>query len=302
MFRQSKVQETLDVHIPKGAPDQHKINFSEKADEIPDGEAGDVIFVLNEQPHPEFKRRGDDLYIERTISLAEALCGFQMELKHLDGRTLIIKSAPGEVIRPVAHDPFADDASASWTLHDDHDCPSIENAAVAETEDLNVCKKAVESGQLKGKGIGAFVQKGGRTVFKQCSFAEASAAKEPSKGSKLYIVSDPSQDAKKRMMKAVEGEGMPRLKSPFEHGNLFLILDIEFPTSLTAETQSALAKLLPPPKHKVSAKEGDDDVEEVTLKEMDPLTSYTDNLPEKSAEDEDEDSGGGGQRVQCAQQ
>eukprot|EP00967_Tisochrysis_lutea_P105020 scaffold159755_cov32-Tisochrysis_lutea.AAC.3 len=34
---------------------------------------------------------------------------------------------------------------------------------------------------------------------------------------------------------------------------------------------------------------------------MDPLTSYTDNLPEKSAEDEDEDSGGGGQRVQCAQ-
>lgn len=52
----------------------------------------------------------------------------------------------------------------------------------------------------------------------------------------------------------------------------------------------------------VSAKEGDDDVEEVTLKEMDPLTSYTDNLPEKSAEDEDEDSGGGGQRVQCAQQ
>lgn len=177
-----------------------------------------------------------------------------MELKHLDGRTLIIKSAPGEVLRPVAHDPFAEEAASAWTLYDDQDCPSIENAAVAETEDLAVCKKAVESGQLKGKGIGAFVQKGGRTVFKQCTFAEASGAMEPSKGSKLYVVSDPSKDALKRMMKAVEGEGMPRLKSPFEHGNLFLMLDIEFPTSLTADAQAALAKLLPPPKNKVTAR------------------------------------------------
>merc|ERR1719399_2523168 len=100
-FRQSKQQETLDVHIPKGAPDQHKINFSEKADEIPDGEAGDVVFVLNEQPHAESKRKGDDLYIERTISLGEALCGFKMQVKHLDDRTLIIKSKPGEVLKPV---------------------------------------------------------------------------------------------------------------------------------------------------------------------------------------------------------
>ena len=79
MYRQVKVQETLDVHVPKGATDGHKISFSEKADEIPDGEAGDV-FVLQEQPHAEFKRKGDDLYIERSISLTEALCGFSMEV------------------------------------------------------------------------------------------------------------------------------------------------------------------------------------------------------------------------------
>merc|ERR1719324_1159962 len=110
IYRQQKVQETLEVHIPKGAPDGHKIHFSEKADEIPDGEAGDVVFVLQEQAHPEFKREGDDLYIERTISLTEALCGFSMELKHLDGRTLLIKSAPGEVIRPVAFNALAETA------------------------------------------------------------------------------------------------------------------------------------------------------------------------------------------------
>ena len=73
--------------MPKGAPDGHKVHFSEKADEIPDGEAGDVVFVLQEQPHAEYKRKGDDLFLERTIALSEALCGFAMELKTLDDAT-----------------------------------------------------------------------------------------------------------------------------------------------------------------------------------------------------------------------
>merc|ERR1719159_1570862 len=116
LYKMNKVQETLEVHVPKGAPDGHKLTFSEKADEIPDGEAGDVVFVIQEQPHPEYKRKGDDLFIERTISLTEALCGFNMELDALDGRKLIIKSTPGEVIKPVAYDPFReDDDAALWT-------------------------------------------------------------------------------------------------------------------------------------------------------------------------------------------
>lgn len=290
------------MHIPKGAPDGHKVNFSEKADEIPDGEAGDVVFVLQEQPHAMFKRKGDDLYIERTISLTEALCGFNMQVTHLDGRILIIKSGPGEILKPSNYDPFAEDESQTWTMFEDSDCPSLENAAVAETEDLKVCKKACQSGQLKGKGIGAFVQKGGRTVFKQCTYQEAIAAKTTTKGSKLYVISDPNAEKEKRMMKAVEGEGLPRLKHPFEHGNLFIIISINFPTSIDAAAQAALLKVLPPPLHKVTAKEDDDDVEVCVLKDIDPLQSYQDNLPEESYQDEDEGGGQGGQRVQCAQQ
>jgi len=302
IFRQTKVQETLDVHIPKGAPDQHKINFSEKADEIPDGEAGDVVFVLQEQPHPSFKRKGDDLYIERTVSLSEALCGFAMQVTHLDGRILIIKSGPGEILKPSNHDPFAEDSSQAWTMFEDSDCPTLENAAVAETEDLKVCKKACQSGQLKGKGIGAFVQKGGRTVFKQCTYQEAISAKTTTKGSKLYVISDPNADKEKRMLKAVEGEGLPRLKTPFEYGNLFVIISIDFPPSIDSAAQAALMKLLPAPLHKVTAKEDDDDVEVCVLKDIDPVSSYQDNLPEESYQDEDEGGGQGGQRVQCAQQ
>ncbi|CAI0385687.1 unnamed protein product [Linum tenue] len=56
--------------------------------------------VNKEKEHPKFKRKVDDLEMEHTISLTEALCGFQFELTHLDGRHLLIKSNPGEVIKP----------------------------------------------------------------------------------------------------------------------------------------------------------------------------------------------------------
>ncbi|CAI0385684.1 unnamed protein product [Linum tenue] len=66
----------------------------------PDTVTGDIVFVLQLKEHPKFKRKVDDLEMEHTISLTEALCGFQFELTHLDGRHLLIKSNPGEVIKP----------------------------------------------------------------------------------------------------------------------------------------------------------------------------------------------------------
>merc|ERR1740127_380836 len=280
MYRQQKVQETLDVHVPKGAPDGHKIHFSEKADEIPDGEAGDVVFVLQEQPHPMYKRKGDDLFLERTISLSEALCGFKMELDSLDGRKLLIKNNPGEVIKPVTYDPFREDNDdALWTMFEDSDCPSLDNAAVAETEDLNVCKKAVAKGQLKGKGIGCFVQRGGKTVFKQCTTEQAKAAKTTARGAKLFIIQDPESTKHTRMMKAIQGEGLPRLRAPFENGNLFINFTIEFPDSIPPAAAAELLKLLGPPKHVVKAKDDDDDVETCALIDIDPVSSYKEYEP-----------------------
>merc|ERR1719274_397000 len=288
MYRQQKVQETLDVHVPKGAPDGHKIHFHEKADEIPDGEAGDVVFVLQEQPHSDYKRKGDDLFIERTISLTEALCGFKMEMDSLDGRKLLIKSEPGEVIKPVTYDPFREDEAALWEQYDDCDTPSLENAAVAETEDLNVCKKAVAKGQLKGKGIGCFVQRGGKSVFKQCTTEQAMAAKTTARGAKLYIIQDPESTKHLRQMKCVKGEGLPRLKAPFENGNLFIQFTIEFPDSMSPANASQLISLLGPPKHVPKSSEEDEDVEVVELSDMDPVVSYKDYLP---AEEEDDEGG-----------
>lgn len=66
----------------------------------PDTITGDIVFVLEQREHPKFKRKSDDLYVEHTLSLTEALCGFQFPLTHLDRRQLLIKTNPGEVIRP----------------------------------------------------------------------------------------------------------------------------------------------------------------------------------------------------------
>ena len=47
-----------------------------------------------------FKRSGDDLYLTKTIGLAEALCGLNLIVKHLDGRELSITNPPGRIIKP----------------------------------------------------------------------------------------------------------------------------------------------------------------------------------------------------------
>jgi DnaJ family protein A protein 2 len=66
----------------------------------PDTVTGDIIFVLQQKEHPKFKRKGDDLFYEHTLTLTESLCGFQFVLTHLDNRQLLIKSNPGEVVKP----------------------------------------------------------------------------------------------------------------------------------------------------------------------------------------------------------
>uniref|UniRef100_A0A804Q188 Chaperone DnaJ C-terminal domain-containing protein n=1 Tax=Zea mays TaxID=4577 RepID=A0A804Q188_MAIZE len=56
-----------------------------------------------------FKRKGQDLFYEHTLSLIEALCWFQFVLTHLDNWQLLIKSIPGEVVKPGRFKAINDD-------------------------------------------------------------------------------------------------------------------------------------------------------------------------------------------------
>lgn len=63
-------------------------------------QAGDVVIVLQTKEHETFTRQGDDLFMKKTISLTEALCGYSFVVKHLDGRNILIQGKPGDVIEP----------------------------------------------------------------------------------------------------------------------------------------------------------------------------------------------------------
>ncbi|PWZ25056.1 DnaJ [Zea mays] len=102
-------KKVLEVVVEKGMQNGQKITFPGEADEAPDTTTGDIIFVLQQKEHPMFKRKGDDLFYEHTLTLTESLCGFQFVLTHLDNRQLLIKSNPGEVVMPDSFKAISDE-------------------------------------------------------------------------------------------------------------------------------------------------------------------------------------------------
>jgi len=95
-----KERKILEVVVDKGMKNGQKVVFHGMADEKPNMEAGDINFIIQESEHATYKRKGADLLITKSLSLNEALCGFEWSITHLDGRDIIIKSRAGEVIRP----------------------------------------------------------------------------------------------------------------------------------------------------------------------------------------------------------
>lgn len=95
----TRERKILEVHVDKGRKDGDKIMFTGESNEEPDHETGDIIIVLDEQPHEVYKRKGSDLLINMHIELSEALCGFRRVIKTLDSRELVITSHAGDVIK-----------------------------------------------------------------------------------------------------------------------------------------------------------------------------------------------------------
>lgn len=91
---------TFEVIIKPGMIDKQQLVFAEQGNHYPDCQAGDIVVIISEKKHPIFKRIGDDLYTTISISLIEALTGFETILIHLDHRKLLISPEKGEIIHP----------------------------------------------------------------------------------------------------------------------------------------------------------------------------------------------------------
>merc|ERR1711939_920406 len=110
---------------------------------------------------------------------------------------------------------------------------------------------------------GCFVIKNGRTTFKQGTRAEVLEKQKKSSGATMYVLADESAAAAERKLRCVEGEGLPLMRDPYQFGNLFLQLEIEFPTELSQEAVTTLQGVLEPPLNSSSA---DEEAEEVDTK------------------------------------
>lgn len=61
-------------------------------DERPGAVPADIVFVIEEKPHPVFAREGNDLVYTARLPLVDALCGATVRLTTLDGRQLTVRS------------------------------------------------------------------------------------------------------------------------------------------------------------------------------------------------------------------
>lgn len=99
--RTTQSQAPLSVKVERGMEHNQQIPFRGEGDQHPDIEIpGDIVIVIQQIKHDRFVRDESDLHMKQELTLCEALCGFQFVIEHLDGRKLVVRSEPGQIIKP----------------------------------------------------------------------------------------------------------------------------------------------------------------------------------------------------------
>ncbi|KAL4792963.1 hypothetical protein BDV19DRAFT_367382 [Aspergillus venezuelensis] len=111
-------RKVLHVHVDRGVKNGHKIEFRGEGDQLPGVMPGDVVFEIEQKPHPRFQRKDDDLFYQAEIDLLTALGGGTINIEHLDERWLSVTIAPGEVITPGAIKVIKGQGMPSFRHHD----------------------------------------------------------------------------------------------------------------------------------------------------------------------------------------
>jgi len=82
--------ETVDVRIPPGAQQGSRLRVAGKGNAGTQGApAGDLYITVRVEPHPFFRREGDDIEITLPVRIDEAGLGTKIEVPTIDGRALL---------------------------------------------------------------------------------------------------------------------------------------------------------------------------------------------------------------------
>jgi molecular chaperone DnaJ len=92
-----RVEDTrsIDVEVPPGVDEGQRLRLTGRGAAAPrGGHPGDLYVTIRVEPHPSFRRLGDDLLHVCRISIAQATLGAHLEIPTLDGSTEVTV-APG---------------------------------------------------------------------------------------------------------------------------------------------------------------------------------------------------------------
>ncbi|KAH8908743.1 DNAJ domain-containing protein [Coniochaeta sp. PMI_546] len=93
----------LEVPIKPGLKKGSKIRFKGVGDQEEGGQQ-DLVFIVEEKPHPLYVREGDDIVHTVELDLKEALCGWNRTVTTIDGKNVSVgKSTPTQ---PGSEDRF----------------------------------------------------------------------------------------------------------------------------------------------------------------------------------------------------
>ena len=93
-------KEKIYVDIPCGIDTNEIIIIRGKGNILNDTNKGDIKIFIKIENNTSFERKGLDLIYTQTISLKEALTGFQFDMSYLDGKVYTINNTTGKIIVP----------------------------------------------------------------------------------------------------------------------------------------------------------------------------------------------------------
>lgn len=86
----------ININIPPGIEHGQQIRYERMGDDsITNAPPGDLLVNIRVMPHPVFRRDGDSLTTEKTISIWDAILGCSLTIETLDNKTLQITVPPG---------------------------------------------------------------------------------------------------------------------------------------------------------------------------------------------------------------
>lgn len=80
----------FELNIKPGTEKGFRFRFEGEGDQIPNFQPQDLVFLIQEAPHPLFTRERSHLVVTQTISLRDALCGTTISLMGIDEQPLSV--------------------------------------------------------------------------------------------------------------------------------------------------------------------------------------------------------------------